>query len=203
MPPESNILPAGWNQEQFLQSLAALKAIEHKSRGGDNMFRIIYMTHITRSRMADHKAHFMLGVNTFVLSFVVTKKKMGILSHTPGLLIPDIMLVVLCITCIILATLVTKPTLPSNKKAKATDLAAINWLFFGDFARYNLEEFNRGLAYLTSNPDALTDAMTRDVYWLGISLAKKYRYLAICYQVFYAGLVVLTAVFLIFAWNAR
>jgi hypothetical protein len=99
--------------------------------------------------------------------------------------------------------MVTKPTLPSNKKIKATDLAAINWLFFGDFARYSLEEFNRGLAYLTSNPDALTEAMTRDVYWLGVSLAKKYRYLSICYQVFYVGLLVLTAVFLIFATNER
>jgi hypothetical protein len=203
MSSEIKVLPSGWNQEQFVKSITDLKVMDQKSRGGDTMFRIVYSNHLTLSRMADHKAHFMMGVNTFLLSFVVTKKKMGVLTHQAGMLVPEIMLVVMCIICIILATLVTKPSLPPKRKTKLAEIDKVNWLFFGDYAQYSLEEFNRGLNWLISHPNALNEAMTKDLYWLGVSLARKYRYLSLCYSVFYIGLLVLSAIFLAFAWSFR
>ncbi|MEL7123670.1 MAG: Pycsar system effector family protein, partial [Bacteroidota bacterium] len=43
--------------------------------------------------------------------------------------------------------------------------------------------------------DFLYSSMTRDLYYLGIVLAKKYKYLRICYSIFMYGLIVSVIVF--------
>jgi len=177
--------------ERFATMIAQMSAVKTKEGGGDSLFRIAFSTHLNLSQIADHKAHFMLGINTFVLSTVITKKKMGFLSHIHAFIIPDILLVLMCMTCIILAILATRPGIsPPARKKKS-----INWLFFGDYAQFSLPEFDRQLSGLMLNPEARQEAFSRDLYWLGVSLHRKYRYLALCYQVFYTGLIVITLAF--------
>lgn len=177
--------------------MAELRIKEDQIRGGDAMFRIVYSTHLSLSKMADRKAHLMLSLNAFVLSFVVSKKKLGVLAHQHGLFIPDAMLVILCVTCIVLATLATRPAFPSLKPLPTGRKP--NWLFFGDFSRYTPKEFHLRIGQLMADPDLMTEAMSRDLYWLGVSLGRKYRYLSLCYQVFFIGLILLVCVF---AWFA-
>jgi len=43
---------------------------------------------------------------------------------------------------------------------------------------------------MIKDEDFLYSSMTRDLYFLGIVLAKKYRYLRICYGVFMYGLII-------------
>ncbi len=162
-------------------------------RSTDTMFRVAYTTHINLSKMADRKAHLMLGLNTFVLSFVIAKKKMGVLSHIHKFLVPDIMLVLFCMTCIILAILASRPANPKKRKQESN--ASVNWLFFGSFAQHSHEEFQENIERLLYNPDALRNALIVDLYWLGVSLERKYRYLNFCYTVFYIGLIVEAASF--------
>ncbi|MBK8555833.1 MAG: hypothetical protein IPL65_08700 [Lewinellaceae bacterium] len=132
------------------------------SRGSDTMFRVAFDTHLNLSRMADRKAHLMLGINAFLLSFVVTKKKMGILSHQEGLLIPDIMLVVFTMSCIVLAILATRPNLP--KKLPNPKDPGFNWLFFGHFAYSELPDFLENIYRISSDDLVLQEAMTNDLY---------------------------------------
>ncbi|MEI6412154.1 MAG: Pycsar system effector family protein [Bacteroidota bacterium] len=177
--------------ENFAALIAEIEAVKVKEESGDSLFRIAYSTHLSLSRVADHKAHFMLGINTFVLSSVVTKKKMGFLAHIHAFVVPDILLVLMCMTCIILAILATRPGIsPPARKKKS-----INWLFFGDYSQFSLMEFDQQLNGLMMNPEARQEAFSRDLYWLGVSLHRKYRYLALCYQVFYTGLIVITIAF--------
>jgi hypothetical protein len=171
----------------FLEQLRDAKALE---RQGGAYFRIAYDTHLALSKIADDKAHLMLGINTLVLSFVVTKKHLGVLAHMPNMFIPDILIVLLSLTCIVLATLATRPSIaPSvSKKAK------INWLFFGDFTQMSPPQFDHAIRNFMKDPDARQEAFSRDLYWLGVSLSRKYRYLSQCYTVFYIGLLVIAAV---------
>lgn len=179
--------------QDFSELIARLSDVKAKDSAAASMFRIAFSTHLSLSSTADHKAHFMLGINTFVLSFVVTKKKMGLLSHFHGLIVPDILLVILCTSCIVLAILATRPGIspPARKKKK------VNWLFFGDFTQFALPEFDRALYNLMIDPEARQEAFSRDLYWLGVSLHRKYRYLSLCYQVFYIGLLIISAAFAI------
>jgi len=178
----------------FGKVLAELRE-EESTRGGGGMFRNAYATHLSLSQMVDQKAHLMLGLNTFVLSCVLVKKHGLLLSGNTSLLVPNLLLATLCVTCIILAILASRPAYRSRKPLKPGQHA--NWLFFGDFSRYTPQEFHRQIGLLTRNKAALSEAMSRDLYWLGASLGRKYRYLALCYQVFFVGVILLAVVF---AW---
>lgn len=167
---------------------------EKKTQGSGTMYRVTYNTHLSLTKMADHKAHLMIGINTFLLSFVISKRKMGVLAHIPNLVVPDILLVFFCVACIVLATLVVRPAvIPKKPKAAGQK---INWLYFGDFSRYSVDEFDRNVMSLIRDNEAMEEALSRDLYYLGLSLARKYRYLSWCYQVFYVGLLAVSAAFI-------
>jgi hypothetical protein len=65
-----------------------------------------------------------------------------------------------------------------------------NLLFFGNFYNMTLDEFQWGVNEMLSDPEFLYSSMSRDLYFLGIVLAKKYQYLIICYNIFMYGLII-------------
>jgi hypothetical protein len=67
-------------------------------------------------------------------------------------------------------------------------------LFFGDFAQMSVPQFDHAIRNFMKDPDARQEAFSRDLYWLGVSLSRKYWYLSQCYTVFYIGLLVIAAV---------
>mgnify|MGYP000990837798 FL=1 len=60
-----------------------------------------------------------------------------------------------------------------------------------------LEDFQWGVNEMLVDPDFLYSTMSRDLYFLGIVLAQKYRYLSICYNIFMFGLIISVAAFAI------
>ena len=52
-----------------------------------------------------------------------------------------------------------------------------------------LDDFQWGVNERLKDPEFLYSSMSRDLYFLGIVLAKKYRYLSICYNIFMYGLI--------------
>lgn len=168
----------------------------HRSSG--TMFYVNYSTNLSLSKMADHKAHILIGLNLFLLSFFVTKKHLGILAALDGYLVPNIFLAVSCVVSIVLALLVARPILPPKNKANQP----VNWLFFGSFKYYSVEEFHDAIFSFQRDKSALNEAMSRDLYWMGMSLSRKYRLLTIAYRVFlYCQLTTATTYFLFFAWR--
>jgi UDP:flavonoid glycosyltransferase YjiC (YdhE family) len=72
-----------------------------------------------------------------------------------------------------------------------------NLLFFGNFHSMTLEEFQWGVNEMLKDPEFLYSSMSRDLYFLGIVLAKKYRYLSYCYNVFMYGLIISVLAFVV------
>ena len=60
-----------------------------------------------------------------------------------------------------------------------------------------LKDYEWGVEEMIKDEDFLYSSMTRDIYWLGKVLAKKYRYLSICYGVFMYGLIITVVLFLV------
>lgn len=166
-------------------------------RSSSTMFYVNYDTNLALSKMADHKAHLLIGLNLFLLSFVITKKHMGILAKLDIYLIPNLLLTVSCVVSIVLALLVARPILPAKNKPGEP----VNWFFFGSFRYYSVEEFHRAIFALQQDKHAIYEAMSRDLYWMGLSLARKYRLLTNAYKVFlYCQLTTAIAYFICFAW---
>ncbi len=164
-------------------------------RGVETMYRTTYRTHVNLSSIADNKANIMLSINAIIISIVVA----NLVPKVPGdyrLAIPTLILLSACLAALVFAILSTRPKVTEGR-ATREDIAQkrTNLLFFGNFYRMDLEDFHWGMMEMIKDSDFLYSSMTRDLYYLGVVLAKKYRYLRICYNIFMYGLIVAVAAF--------
>jgi predicted metal-dependent HD superfamily phosphohydrolase len=182
---------------------AAAKATEKKipdfkpGRGVETMYRATYRTHVNLSSIADNKANIMLSVNAIVLSVVVANLATK-LDSNPHLVIPTIILVGVCLTSLFYAIQATRPKVTEGKSSME-DIKArrSNLLFFGNFYNMPIDDFHYGMMEMIRDEDFLYSSMTRDLYYLGVVLAKKYTFLRICYNIFLFGIILAVLAFLI------
>ena len=158
-------------------------------RGVETMYRTTYRTHVNLSSIADNKANIMLSINAIVISIVLSSL-VPRLGSNPKLILPTGILLAVCLVAIVFATLSTRPKVTEGKFTRE-DIRQkrSNLLFFGNFYNMSLEDFHWGMMEMIKDSDFLYSSMTRDLYFLGIVLAKKYQYLRICYGVFMYGLI--------------
>lgn len=158
-------------------------------RGIETMFRVTQTNHIRLSAMADNKANIMLSINAIILSIVISSIFPSLASN-PNIAAPTAILILVCILSIVFATLSTRPKITQGTFTKDDILnKKANLLFFGNFFNVELEEYEWGMKQVMKDRDYLYSSMIRDFYFLGKVLAKKYKYLRICYQVFMFGLI--------------
>jgi hypothetical protein len=170
-------------------------------RGVETMYRTTYRTHTNLSAMADSKANLMLSVNAVVISILVSSLIPKLLESGTldlRLAIPTGMLTLTCLGSMIFATLATRPKVTEGKVTRESiKQRKANLLFFGNFYNMPLEDFQWGVNEMLKDSEFLYSSMSRDLYFLGIVLAQKYRYLSICYNIFMYGLIVSVAAFAI------
>lgn len=174
-------------------------AQKNTERGIQTMFRTTSNNHFELSSLADSKSNIMISVNAIIISVTLTVL-LARLAFYPQYIIPTVILLAVCLASIIFAILATRPSVSSgtfteedirNKKT--------NLLFFGNFYRMSLEEYNWGMNEMLKDRQYLYDSMIKDIYFLGVVLAKKYRYLRIAYTIFMWGLIAAVIAFAIAA----
>lgn len=163
---------------------------ERLGRGVETMFRTTYRTHVNLSSIADNKANIMLSINAIILSIVVSTLVPKFTDYA-YLIIPTCILISVCLVTIVYATLSTRPKVTEGKFTKEDILERrSNLLFFGNFYNMSLPDYEWGMQEMIQDQEFQYLSMTRDLYFLGKVLAKKYRYLSICYNVFMYGLII-------------
>ena len=171
--------------------------IKHISigRGVETMYRTTYNTHNNLSALADHKANLMLSINTIMIS-IVFSVLVPQLTNSPQLILPTVVLLTVCLTSIIFATLSTRPKVTTGE-VTLDDIRnkRSNLLFFGNFYNMKLEDFQWGMMEMIKDSDFQYSSMTRDLYYLGKVLAQKYRYLTYCYNIFMFGMILSVILF--------
>jgi predicted metal-dependent HD superfamily phosphohydrolase len=168
-------------------------------RGIDTVFRIASNNNQRLSSMADSKAHILIQVNSIIISVLLSLLLRKIEDHT-NLAIPATLLLTVNLVTIIFSILATRPHIPPGKFSKEDlEERKVNLLFFGNFYKMTLEEYAGGMLQLMEDRDFLYDSLIRDVYFQGIALGRKYRWLRLSYNVFMYGLIASVAAFLIAA----
>jgi len=158
-------------------------------RGVETMYRTTYRTHINLSGMADSKANIMLSINAIVIS-VAMPQLFPRFEQYPQIVVPAILLLAVCVTAMVLATLSTRPKITEGKFTREDiDDRKANLLFFGNYYNMKLEDFHWGMMEMIKDKDFLYTSMTKDLFYLGVVLAKKYKYLTYCYNVFMYGMI--------------
>ena len=168
-------------------------------RGIETMFRVTLKNHITLSNIADTKANILLSVNAIIVSLALSNllPKLDNPSNH-HLVIPTIIFVIFTVISIILSVLATRPNVTSGKFTKEDVKAKkVNLLFFGNFHQMSLVNFEWAMNEMMKDKDYLYSSMTKDLYFLGLVLDKKYKILRVTYTVFMTGIIVSVLAFAI------
>ncbi|HTN17227.1 MAG TPA: Pycsar system effector family protein, partial [Chitinophagaceae bacterium] len=65
-----------------------------------------------------------------------------------------------------------------------------NLLFFGNFHKMSLSDYQRGIDAMMADSEFLYGSMTRDIYNLGVVLGRKYKLLRVAYSFFMFGFII-------------
>lgn len=161
-------------------------------RGIETMFRVTLRNHITLSDIADTKANILLSVNAIIISLALSNllPKLDNPSNQ-YLIIPAVIFIIFTVITIILSVIATRPNVTQGQFSKKdVEDKKVNLLFFGNFHKMSLPEFEWAMGELMKDKDYLYNSMTKDLYFLGKVLSRKYKLLRLTYLVFMVGIIV-------------
>ena len=161
------------------------------------VFRIMASNHMSLSQMADTKANILISVNSIILSILIGSLVDKLQTDT-NLQIPLAVIATVCVTSIVFGILATRPNVTGGTFTR-DDIAnkRTNLLFFGNFHNATLDDYNWGMNEMLGDKNYMSTSMIKDNYFLGVVLAKKYRYLRIAYNIFMYGLILAVMAFVI------
>ena len=173
--------------------------IELPERGVETMFRVALRNHITLSDIADTKANILLSVNAIIISLALSNliPKLDNPSNT-YLIYPTVIFIVFSVISMVLAVLATRPNVTSGQFTKEdVKDKKVNLLFFGNFHKMKLDEYEWAINELVKDKEYIYSSLTKDLYFLGLVLNRKYKILRWTYTIFMIGMVVSVIAFAI------
>jgi predicted metal-dependent HD superfamily phosphohydrolase len=167
------------------------------SRGVQTMFKQTSVNHIRLTQLADSKAHILISVNAIIISLILSLLVRR-LSDAPYLTIPAIIFLVSSLSTIVLAILSARPMVTQGTFTREEVMnKKTNLLFFGNFFKANLDEYEWAMSTLIKDSDYLYSTLIKDIYQIGVVLARKYRLVYLAYNVFMIGLILSVVSFFI------
>lgn len=184
--------------ENLEKKLEKATAKDNKpTRGIETMFRTTSKNHLDLSAMADNKANIMISINSIILSIIISVL-IRKLEEYPHFIIPTLIMTVVCLVTIVLSILATRPNISKGKFTQSDIMnQRTNLLFFGNFHKMSLEDYEWGMKELMKDSNYLYGSLIKDIYYLGAVLGKKYKRLRVAYTVFMFGFVIAVLSFII------
>jgi predicted metal-dependent HD superfamily phosphohydrolase len=173
--------------------------IEKPDRGVDTLFRVTLGNHTRLSGIADSKANILLSVNAIIISIALSSIIPKLDSpKNAHLVIPTFIMLMSSVVTIIFAILSTRPKVTSGVFTREDiENKKINLLFFGNFYKMPLEEYDWAMNEMMKDRDYLYSNMIKDLYYLGLVLQRKYNLLRIAYNFFMIGIIITVIAFVI------
>ena len=165
---------------------------ESPDRGIQTLFRVTLKNHLTLSDIADTKANILLSVNAIIISVALSNliPKLDNPSNT-YLIYPTVIFVLFSVISMILAVFATRPNITTGKFTKEdVKQKKVNLLFFGNFHQMSLNEYEWAIQELVKDKEYIYSSLTKDLYFLGLVLDRKYKILRMTYTIFIIGIVI-------------
>jgi hypothetical protein len=107
------------------------------------------------------------------------------------LTIPTILFLAFSVATVVVAILATRPKISEGRFSKQDIMnKKTNLLFFGNFHKSSLEEYEWGMKILMQDKDYLYGSLVQDIHHLGVVLGRKYRLIRMAYNIFMVGIIV-------------
>jgi predicted metal-dependent HD superfamily phosphohydrolase len=160
------------------------------TKGIQTMLRLTSDNHLELSGMADGKANILISVNAIIISVIlsVLVRRLEVDTH---LTIPTVIFLVVTVTTIVIAILATRPKISEGTFSDEDIInKKTNLLFFGNFHKVQQEKYENAMRTMMGDSDYLYGSLIKDIYALGVILARKYRLIRIAYNIFMVGIVI-------------
>ncbi len=169
----------------------------NSSKSAQMMFKTTLRNQIDLTNIADNKANIMLTINSGLITVGITLIA-GQIKDQQFLIYPFAALMTTCVLTIIFATLATRPAkMGGTTPIENIDNGNTNLFFFGNFFKMSQPDYRAGLKKVVENDDLLDKTIVNDLYYLGLSLGRKYSRLHTTYSVFMFGMVITVIVYAI------
>ncbi|WP_339836706.1 Pycsar system effector family protein [uncultured Maribacter sp.] len=172
---------------------------ESPDRGIQTLYRVTLKNHIALSDIADTKANILLSVNAIIISLALSNLIPKLDNPSNDYLIyPTVIFVLFAVISMILAVLATRPNVTSGEFTKEdVENKNVNLLFFGNFHKMNLAEYEWAIQEMLKDKDYIYNSLTKDLYFLGLVLNRKYNLLRWTYTIFMIGMILSVIAFAI------
>lgn len=188
--------------EKEIAKKEALKAkykSESPDRGIQTLFRVTLKNHLTLSDIADTKANILLSVNAIIISVALSNLIPKLDNPSNEYLIwPTGIFITFSVISMVLAVLATRPNVTSGQFTKQdVEDKKVNLLFFGNFHKMSLGDYEWAIKELVKDNQYIYSSLTKDLYFLGLVLNRKYKILRLTYTIFIIGIVISVIAFAI------
>ncbi|MGR7813137.1 Pycsar system effector family protein [Lacinutrix undariae] len=165
---------------------------ESPERGIQTFYRVALKNHIKLSDIADTKANILLSVNAIIISLVLSNLMSKLDSPSNAyLIIPTAIFTASSVISMILSIVATRPNITSGEFTKEdVKNRKVNLTFFGNFHKMGLDEYQWAINELIQDKEYLYSSLTKDLYFLGKVLDRKYRILRYTYTIFMVGMII-------------
>lgn len=181
------------------EQLKAKFKSESPERGIQTLYRVSMRNHLKLSDIADTKANILLSVNAIIISLVIANLIPKLDNPSNDYLIyPTVVFLIFSIISMILSILATRPNVTSGEFTKE-DVAKkkVNLLFFGNFHKMPLQDFEWAMKELIKDKEYVYNSLTKDLYFLGVVLNRKYKLLRWTYTFFMIGMILSVIAFFV------
>jgi HD superfamily phosphodiesterase len=165
------------------------------NKGIQTMLRLTSDNHLRLSTLADGKANILISVNAIIISVILTVllRKLEVDRY---LIFPTVAFLLFSLATIVIAIMATRPKVSSGQFSKEDILnKKTNLLFFGNFHKATLQEYQWGMQEMMKDQDYLYGALVKDIYFLGVVLGRKYKLLRLAYTIFMVGIIIAVLAF--------
>lgn len=168
-------------------------------RGVQTMFRVTMRNHLKLSDIADTKANILLSVNAIIISLVLANLIPKLDNPSNDYLIyPAAIFTLFSVASMIMSVLATRPNVTSGEFTKEdVEKKKVNLLFFGNFHKMKLEDYEWAIQELIKDQKYVYSSLTKDLYFLGVVLDRKYKLLRWTYTVFMIGIILSVIAFFV------
>lgn len=174
------------------EAIKAKYKTESPDRGIQTLFRVTLKNHLTLSDIADTKANILLSVNAIIISVALSNLIPKLDNPSNAYLIyPTVVFIIFSVISMVMAVIATRPNITGGKFTKEdVKNKKVNLLFFGNFHKMSLGEYEWAIQELVKDKNYIYDSLTKDLYFLGLVLNRKYNILRWTYTVFMIGIVI-------------
>ena len=179
-------------EKEELKDIKRLQKSKDPERAIQSVFRTTLKNHIKLSDIADTKANILLSVNAIIISIALSNliPKLDNASNA-YLITPTLIFIVFTVISIVMSIVATKPNVTSGKFTKDdVKNKKVNLLFFGNFHKMSLKEYQWAMSEMLTDKEYIYSSMSKDLYFLGLVLQRKYSILRLTYTIFMTGIII-------------